>query len=264
MRCFSHPFCLVLLLTACGSGPTGEPLQEETICSIGETDVQISSHQWSGSDLVFINLHDDENTGVEACLTVLAKRGGRLVQLRHDGSRLVSFTDNDKVFTFDPNRIFTNEGARQTLKTHGSFSRDTLSSVQNFAAQFLSICRFDELALVVTVHNNSDQGFSATSYCKGGSYVADARAVHVEPDVDPDDFFFVTDERLFEVFRLKHFNVVLQENATVTDDGSLSVLAGRREIPYINIEAQEGHFQQQLKMLAEVYAAAEVLKATGQ
>jgi len=243
--------------------PTQQPVYEETISSIGETDVLVSSHEWSGSGLVFINVHDDENTGVGACLQLLADRGGRLVQLRHDGGRLISFMLQGKVFKFDPNRMFTLEGVRKTLQTYGPLSPDAVDSVRHFAAQFLSICSFDELSLLVTIHNNGDHGYSAASYCEGGSNESDARAVHLAPNVDTDDFFFVTDERLFEIFRSKHFNVVLQDNDEVTDDGSLSVLAGKQGIPYINVEAQEGHFQQQLDMLGEVYGAAEILRAAG-
>ena len=40
-----------------------------------------------------------------------------------------------------------------------------------------------------------------------------------------------------------------QNNATVTDDGSLSVYAGLKKIDYINIEAEHGKTAQQKRML---------------
>ena len=45
---------------------------------------------------------------------------------------------------------------------------------------------------------------------------------------------------------------VLQNNNSMTDDGSLSVLAGRLKIPYVNVEAQHGHLEMQVEMLFEL------------
>ena len=38
----------------------------------------------------------------------------------------------------------------------------------------------------------------------------------------------------------------------MTDDGSLSVYCGMKKIPYINVEAQRGHLQEQIAMLKEL------------
>ena len=251
------PTWLILLCTltaCCHSAPPRQLSGEEFVCSIGATQVRVRVQKRTGADLVFINLHDDENTSVEAGQWLIGQRGGRLVQLKHEGSRLISFVSEGTSFKFDPNRMFTDQGARRSLETHGPFSVKALKDVRQFAASVLSICRFDELSLVVTLHNNSNQGYSAASYTKGAVYEIDALKVYLDRNADPDDFFFVTDLGLFEFFRGRGFNVVLQDNENVTDDGSLSVLAGRRGIPYINVEAEEGHLQQQLEMLREVYA----------
>jgi hypothetical protein len=245
---------LLCTLAACHSAPPRQLSREEFVCSIGATQVRVQVQEWTGSDLVFINLHDDENTSVEAGQLIIGQRGGRLVQLQHDGSRLISFVSEGTSFKFDPNRMFTDQGARRTLEKHGPFSEKALKDVRQFAASVLSICRFDELSLVATLHNNGDQGYSAVNYTKGAIYATDALKVYLDRDADPDDFFFVTDLGLFEFFQGRSFNVVLQDNENVTDDGSLSVLAGRRGIPYINVEAEEKHLQQQLEMLREVYA----------
>ncbi len=76
-----------------------------------------------------------------------------------------------------------------------------------------------------------------------------AARVHLEPGRDADDFFFVTDPGWFDRLAALGFNVVLQDNTGVTDDGSLSVLAGRLGIPYVNVEAQHGHVKTQRRML---------------
>ena len=54
---------------------------------------------------------------------------------------------------------------------------------------------------------------------------------------------------LYEKFKNLGYNTVLQNNATMTDDGSLSVLAGQQNIPYVNVEAQHGHLEEQVEML---------------
>jgi hypothetical protein len=157
--------------------------------------------------------------------------------------------------------MFTDEGATNTLTALGCSSKAALQSVRRFALDVLALYRFDELALVVTLHNNGEDGYSLESYVDGGIYADDAARTHFEPGTDPDDFFFVTDLTLFELLSDRAFNVVLQDNNRVTDDGSLSVLAGRAGIPYINVEAQEGHLKEQVEMIETVYAVAASITA---
>lgn len=209
--------------------------------------------EWPGQNITLINLHDDENTCVEAGKQLIARRGGRLVQLRHHNTRLIQFLLQGKMFRFDPNRMFTNRGIRLTLEKEGSISEQAVQEVGEFAAEVLSICRFNDLSAVVTLHNNGEEGYSAESYSEGAVYEEDALKLHLQPSLDPDDFFFVTEPRFFDHFQKSGFNVVLQDNQNVTDDGSLSVLSGRRGIPYINVEAEEGHLTQQIQMLEEVF-----------
>ncbi len=42
---------------------------------------------------------------------------------------------------------------------------------------------------------------------------------------------------------------MLQDNARATDDGSLSVWAARRGVPYVNVEARHGDRQGRTRML---------------
>lgn len=48
---------------------------------------------------------------------------------------------------------------------------------------------------------------------------------------------------------------MLQDNVQVTDDGSLSVRAARNGLPYVNVEAQHGHREQQVRMLEALHRA---------
>lgn len=67
--------------------------------------------------------------------------------------------------------------------------------------------------------------------------------------MDVDDFILTTDISLFNRIREKKINVVREDINTVKDDGSLSVFAARHKIPYLNIEAEHEHLQEQLAML---------------
>jgi hypothetical protein len=135
--------------------------------------------------------------------------------------------------------------------------------VRAFAENLLSLYPVDQTPIVITLHNNDEGGYSAESYLPGGPYETEAAKVHVAPDGDPDDFFFVTDPDLFKYFRTRGLSAVLQNNDEVTDDGSLSVLAAKRGLPYVNVEAQHGHLTKQVEMLTYVYEAADLLRAGG-
>jgi hypothetical protein len=251
---FSLPLLLLCIPAACRSPSDRQVSYHEIVSSIGTTEVRVGVHDSPGSDLVLINVHDDENTAVEAGLELIRQYGGTLTHLQHGGTRMITFDIGETRFTFDPNRMFTDQGARHTLKKNGPFSEQALQQVRSFADDVLSICRFEQLSLVVTLHNNHDRGYSAASYGEGSLYEAEALKVHLEAGIDIDDFFFVTDNVLFDFFRAGRFNVVLQDNEHVTDDGSLSVLAGRRGIPYVNVEAERGHLREQLEMVRAVYS----------
>ena len=200
-----------------------------------------------GTGLTYVNLHDDENTSVRAVRRVLDSIGGRLIEFRHSGERNIQFKIGSSQYEFDPNRIFTKFGADESLKTYSHSSNRALKLVTGLAQRMV-----DSLnqKMIVTLHNNSDEKYSSLSYLD--EYKNDAAAVFINPDRDPDDFFFVTTRELFRKFRALGFNTVLQNNNTMTDDGSLSVLAGRQKIPYINVEAQHGHLEMQIEMLFEL------------
>jgi hypothetical protein len=224
---------------------------------LGNSTVVAVLHEVTGSDLFFFNMHDDENTAVDAGRSVIELRGGRLLELQHSGGRLVSFEIASDTYKFDPNRIFTPLGITKTLDRYSQAAPPAVQAVQSFSDSLISDGRFGEAALIVTLHNNGEGEYSAESYLPEGEYATDAEAVHIQEGIDPDDFFFVTEEQLFQLFKSAGHNVVLQANATVTDDGSLSVWAGREGIPYINVEAQHGHLADQVEMILEVYRVAE-------
>ena len=216
--------------------------------------MEIVAHETGVPGLTYVNMHDDENTAVAATLGTLRRRGGRLVEVRHTGERNLSFEWEGTVYAFDPNRVFTDAGAEATLRDLGAFSEGALRVTQGFAERLLGVIDPEELragaGLVVTVHNNKPGYYSAKSYGRGGEHEREAVRVRPSRETAPDDFFFVTEPRHYQLLQGGSFHVVLQDNATVTDDGSLSVWAAREGLPYINVEAQHGHLREQIDMLA--------------
>ncbi|HSK13672.1 MAG TPA: hypothetical protein VK907_10685, partial [Phnomibacter sp.] len=128
---------------------------------------------------------------------------------------------------------------------------DSAFHIVSILADIITRRYIDGNRLIVALHNNTNEGgLSIRSYQKGGVYAQDASKVFIGPTEDIDDFFYTTSEQAFQFFMQKGFNVLLQNNATVTDDGSLSVYAGMKGMDYINIEAEHGRKEQQLQMLA--------------
>lgn len=220
---------------------------------LGNSLVQTVLYRAEGSDLLLLNLHENENTSVEAGLHLIRRKGGEVLMLRHSGKRMITFHFDNRPFEFDPNRMFTDEGARKTLSAESPAPEGAVHQVRNFATDVLKKYHLDQQSTIVTLHNNTEGSYSVLSYLPGGDYDLDASQVYVNRRRDPDDFYFVTTKTFFEGLKAKGFNVVLQNNRFATDDGSLSVLAGMNGIPYVNVEAQLGHLKEQEKMLSAVF-----------
>ncbi len=223
--------------------------KDEIAIRLGDsTIVLLALHQNADSLFSMLVLHDDENTAVEAGQAFVDEHGGRLVELRAQGERRVVFSLDGQRFDFDPNRIYTDIGVRATLNPSNDESAITVTRA--FGKSILDV--YAPVHVIVTLHNNTPDNYSALSYVEGGQYENDAEAVHLEEGVDPDDFFYVTDEDLYDALRADDFNVVLQNNESVTDDGSLSVWAAQNDLLYVNVEAEHGHLEQQKVMIEEL------------
>ena len=204
------------------------------------------------SAISFVHVHQNETTALQAIQWLLdSVQQGCLINWCCQQQRYIYFAIDSSNFRFDPNRIYSPAGIRATLDPNITDTAVTL--VQNIADTFLQQYILNK-AGVVAVHNNTDAGgLSIKSYAARGLYHKEAKAVYINPKQDADDFFLTTEEAYFRYLKNKGYNVVLQNNDEVTDDGSLSVFCGQQHIPYVNVEAQMDHLQQQKKMVAEVW-----------
>lgn len=199
------------------------------------------------SKVVYFNVHDNENTSVEATKEILENFGGTLIELQSYEERYISFSLKDKKFTFDPNRIFTAIGIEKTLKFNGSYSTEAKIETGKFAEKLKSLLK--NARLVIAVHNNTDENYSIKSYDTGGEFAGEIKFINSNAEIDADDFFYITENSFFKFLRDKKQNVALQNNAKVADDGSLAVYCGRNKISYINVESEHEHLSEQIKML---------------
>ena len=209
-----------------------------------------------GKGPLVISLHRNESTAFPIVGALLRENPGRFVGIKTPGDRRLNLKGGSNAFSIDPNRIFSAVGIERDLKKFSFYSPEMVGQIQSFASAYLAAVRMDRGTPVIAVHNNTDGGYSITSYRQGGSESAAAAEVSVTNDWDSDDFILVTNPAHFQALKNWRFNVVLQDNMRAPDDGSLSVYCGKAGIDYLNVEAEFGHAKQQEDMLRAAFALA--------
>ena len=227
------------------------PVQTKYYFDWGNNSTEITLNQYGQrKDLVMIHLHDNEFASAEAAEKMLGQTGGLLIEIDNKGKRLINFKKSGKIFHFDPNRIFTPQGLRKNLHfLNERVTSAALSSVKAFSAFILQKVP-DSASVLISLHNNRDGEYSIKTYKTKSSYARDVLKIYINKKKDPDNFFIVTNNKIFLGLKKARYNVVLQNSKISKDDGSLSIYYGRRKkIMYINVEAQQGRLQEQGKML---------------
>ncbi len=234
-----------------------KPIEQSGIDSIPLGDIKVAVNAYCykpSSNVIFIHVHEDEKTAKTAAMEFLdSVQYGCFVTLNHGKGRNIEYGIQDKKYKIDPNRMFTEPGAKASLTSLSAFSQYALNPVLRMANKFV-LKYIHPYNVIVALHNNTNNGgLTIQSYAKGGAYEKEAADVFINPAEDPDDFLYTTVQSTFEYFVAKGFNVVLQKNYEYTDDGSLSIYAGAQlGKDYINIEVEHGKPVQQKKMLQAV------------
>lgn len=198
-----------------------------------------------------INVHDNEATAVTAARSILEQEGGILVKIENNAQRMISFSFKGAMYTFDPNRIFSEVGIKQTLKCKGKINPLAIDEVAKFAEHLLQLIP-DTVSCIIALHNNTDGDYSVKTYEKGGLREHDARQVYADNWQDVDDIALTTDDVLYTKMSEMGYNSILQDNVNVFKDGSLSVFYGEQNKRYINIETQFGKTKQYKEMLGKL------------
>jgi hypothetical protein len=230
---------------------SGIPVSDSPIMALPVTQT-CTGIPWK--NIVWVHLHDNEETSRQTALQALNQiQQGCLLDLRHGGSREIKVQNYQVNYQFDPNRIFTSLGREATLKCHQGSCALALEQLGQAAANFLNQYLI-HAQLIVAVHNNHPDGLSVRNYMAGGTMAPAMSQIAISSDSNPHDFFYVTTQQAFNFLASHNFNVVLQNNQQVHDDGSLSVWAAQQHIDYINVEAGIEHSAAQIAMLAAVWA----------
>lgn len=204
------------------------------------------------SNILYLNVHEDESTSIEA-VEIFSEQTIPLnfAFLNHQQSRRVTFNVKQKSFSVDPNRIYTAKGRRLTIEPYQRYLFRSRQYAKKLAKEVLKLVH--QYQVIVTMHNNTDVNYSIKSYLPGGDEAQNTKAVYVTNQWDVDDFVYTTEQAYFDYLKNKDVNVILQDNQAYVNDGSLSVYCGKKGIPYINIEAQKGHLNEQIALLKIVH-----------
>ncbi len=203
---------------------------------------------------VLLSLHSNEVTSIEAARDHVAEHGGLFIELQNEKQRLIAVDMYDRTIAIDPNRIFTTEGRQRGIHAASRKDERIRRQITEFSDFILN--EIPTGKVIVALHNNTDEEYSIQSYQKHPAIKKDAEAVHINSEMDEDDFYYTTSRDIFEKLKEKNVNVVLQSSKAY-DDGSLSIYCGTADQPYVNIETELGHFDEQKKMLKTL---AEILR----
>lgn len=251
-------FALLFLVAELSVAQSSMPSAADTVLTksqqtfyVGDTAVEVLIHQKAGDNLTYFNMHDNENTSVDAGLSIVRQFGGRLIEFKHNGERNIRFNVAEGSFTFDPNRMFTDIGAEKSIKSlsNNRYSPAALQAVRGFATAVVDYLQLDSSKVVVALHNNTNENYNIRDYLPGGTYANDVAQTQYLKGSDADDFYYVTDIAFYAALADAGKNVTLQRNGEAADDGSFSIYCGLKGIPYINVEAEHGHFASQIVLL---------------
>jgi hypothetical protein len=169
----------------------------------------------------------------------------------HDGTAFLieSRTRNVPIDggTIDPNRMFSRVGAEASLKNlnPGWTPRqieEALRRLDRGREGLVKALLPPDRGLLMALHNNSE-AYSVNDE------VAISDATSLREPGNPHAFFLCTDPADYAVLSQSPYNVVLQRDKPQQDDGSLSRLAARRGVRYMNLEVMHGNVDRQWEML---------------
>ncbi|MBK7157103.1 MAG: hypothetical protein IPH77_00725 [Ignavibacteria bacterium] len=112
-------------------------------------------------------MHDNENTSVDAALSILTKYGGKIIEFDAQKTREIKFNLNDNSYSIDPNRIYTESGIKYTLNYYNNFSESAFNAVNKFQNEVIQNFLSDSNQILVALHNNTNGNYSIESYLQG-------------------------------------------------------------------------------------------------
>ena len=194
------------------------------------------------SSRVFLHIHGNEETARQVLRAHMQTHSGTACMIE-GAKRNVPAGGG----VLDPNRMFSRAGAERNLRTlNPSWSAQQIASVldklDRRRERLVRALLPRNGGLLIAVHNNSE-GYSVRDEVPISDRVSLADESH------PHEFFLCTQVGDFEKLAMSPYNVVLQNTAPPDDDGSLSRLAAKRGVRYVNLECALGNSAKQREML---------------
>jgi hypothetical protein len=224
----------------------------DTICTniqLGDSTVTVVEHLVSPRPkIIYLNVHENEFTSIEALKKMADSVDISYYYLQHNATRRIFFSKGKKVHSIDPNRIYTEMGRDSTLADKKKMV-DSLALVKTSYLATRLLQKFQIAQAIVSVHNNTPDEYSILSYLPEGDEAKNTGQLYINENMDPDDFIYTTSPFVFEAAKNDSINVILQSTENFVDDGSLSIYCGERKLPYVNIETEYEHLDEQLKLL---------------
>ena len=249
---------LTLLLFSMMMTSLNNAMAQQKLIKLGKTQIELKQFfEAKTNDILFLNVHQDEQTSIDAIQTFAKDIPLNFVYFSHKNTRRIKYQIGKHFYTVDPNRIYTKQGRAETIETNHKVTLRSKMIAKKLAKEVIDL--ISNYKVIVTLHNNSDVNYSIKSYLPGGDEAQNTAEVFINPQMDADDFIYTTEKKYFDYLKQANYNVILQDNTHFVNDGSLSVYCGIHQIPYINIEAQLGHFDEQLELIKVIY---EMLMAT--
>lgn len=250
---YTTAFIILLLTSSFAASAQHPPVFEgmttdSTKIMLGDLELNLVRYSYNTPGINFLAIHDNEDTGVKAAFDYIAMNNGSIVDCQYGGARNFKFTVDDITYQTDPNSIYTDEGIPIGLEKYGVSDEAAIARMKNTGKTIMKTYNHDKTGYIFTLHNNADGGFGIQSYLPENELGSTADSVHVNYEMDEDDMILVTELKLFNLLKKENVNVVLQSQEAV-DDGSLSIYAMQQHIPYINVEVQHGHLDENLRLI---------------
>jgi hypothetical protein len=223
-------------------------LIDTTKIQINDFALNLVRYSYGKPTISLLAIHDDEDTGIKAAFEYIRFSGGSVIDSQYGGVRNFKFLNEGEEFQTDPNSIYTKKGIPLGIAKFGPVDDDVVNHLERTGKKIVKTYDPEKLGYVFTLHNNGDGEFGIASYLKGYELETAADSVYINFQMDADDLIFTTEPALFNKLKLANVNVALQSKSA-PDDGSLSIYAMHKKIPYINVEVQHGHVEENLRLI---------------
>lgn len=223
-------------------------LIDTTKIQINDFVLNLVRYSYGKPTVSLLAIHDDEDTGIKAAFEYIRFSGGSVIDSQYGGVRNFKFVNEGEEFQTDPNSIYTKKGIPLGIAKFGPVDDDVVNHLERTGKKIVKTYDPEKLGYVFTLHNNGDGGFGIASYLKGYDLETAADSVYINFQMDQDDLIFTTELALFNKLKLANVNVALQSKSA-PDDGSLSIYAMHKKIPYMNVEVQHGHVEENLRLI---------------